>query len=98
MTTTLSAISARLHVYEIRPRKDKRGFGLISDVLPFDGLWYGEPNAVTNAQPATQCLVPQAGKAIFLAASQIAADQSASVLRLMTLQFILVPFACDHEQ
>jgi hypothetical protein len=23
------------HVYEVRPRKDKRGFDLISDVLPF---------------------------------------------------------------
>jgi hypothetical protein len=37
------------HVYEIRPRKDKRGFDLISDVLPFGALWYGEPNAISNA-------------------------------------------------
>jgi len=36
-------------VYEVRPRKDKRGFDLISDALPFGGLWYGEPNAVSNA-------------------------------------------------
>jgi hypothetical protein len=35
--------------YEIRPRKDKRGVDLISDVLPYGGLWYGEPNAVSNA-------------------------------------------------
>ena len=28
------------HVYEIRPRKDKRGFDLISDALPFGRLWY----------------------------------------------------------
>ena len=28
------------HVYEIRPRKDRRGFDLISDALPFGGLWY----------------------------------------------------------
>jgi len=34
------------HEYEVRPRKDKRGVDLISDVLPFDRLWYGEPNAV----------------------------------------------------
>jgi len=34
-----------LHVYEIRPRKDHRGVDLISDALPFDRLWYGEPNA-----------------------------------------------------
>ena len=37
------------HVYEIRPRKDKRGVDLISDVLPFGRLWYGEPQAIKNA-------------------------------------------------
>ena len=37
------------HVYEVRPRKDKRGVDLISDVLPFGRLWYGESNAVANA-------------------------------------------------
>ena len=31
-----------LHAYEIRPRKDHRGVDLISDALPFGGLWYGE--------------------------------------------------------
>ena len=36
-------------VYEIRPRSDKRGVNLISDKLPFGRLWYGEPNAVSNA-------------------------------------------------
>jgi hypothetical protein len=38
-----------MHAYEVRPRKDKRGVDLISDVLPFGRLWYGEPNAVSNA-------------------------------------------------
>src|SRR5438132_6345593 len=28
--------------YELRPRKDKRGVDLISDVLPFGHLWHGE--------------------------------------------------------
>ena len=37
------------HVYEVRPRKDKRGVDLISDVLPFKRLWYDEPNAISNA-------------------------------------------------
>jgi hypothetical protein len=37
------------HVYELRPRKDKRGADLISDALPFGRLWYGEPNAFANA-------------------------------------------------
>ena len=37
------------HLYEVRPRKDKRGFDLISDVLPFGRLWYDGPNAASNA-------------------------------------------------
>ena len=37
------------HVYEIRPRSDKRGVDLISDVLPFGRLWYYRPNATGNA-------------------------------------------------
>ena len=37
------------HIYEVRPRKDHRGANLISDALPFGRLWYGEPNAVSNA-------------------------------------------------
>jgi hypothetical protein len=36
-------------VYEVRPRKDHRGVDLISDALPFGRLWYGEPDAVSNA-------------------------------------------------
>jgi hypothetical protein len=32
-----------MHVYEIRPRKDKSGVDLISDALPFGRLWYSEP-------------------------------------------------------
>ena len=37
------------HVYEVRPRKDKRGVDLISDVLPFGRLWYDGLNAISNA-------------------------------------------------
>jgi hypothetical protein len=37
------------HVYEVRPRKDHRGVNLISDGLPFGALWYGKPNAISNA-------------------------------------------------
>jgi hypothetical protein len=29
--------------------KDHRGVDLISDVLPFGRLWYGEPNAASHA-------------------------------------------------
>ena len=42
-------MQSTMHVYEVRPRKDKRGVDLISDALPFGRLWYGEPNAVANA-------------------------------------------------
>jgi hypothetical protein len=38
-----------MDVYEVRPRKDHRGFDLISDTLPFGRLWYGQPNAISNA-------------------------------------------------
>jgi hypothetical protein len=31
------------HVYEVRPRSDKRGVDLISDALPFGRLWYDGP-------------------------------------------------------
>ena len=33
-----------MHVYEVRPRSDNRGFDLISDVLPFGRLWYDKPD------------------------------------------------------
>ena len=39
----------RRHISEVRPRKDRRGFDLISDALPFGRLWYAEPNAISNA-------------------------------------------------
>ena len=43
------AMSSSQHLYEVRPRKDKRGVNLISDALPFGRLWYDGPNAVANA-------------------------------------------------
>jgi len=33
-----------MHTYEARPRKDRRGVDLISDVLPFGRLWYSKPD------------------------------------------------------
>ena len=42
-------MKSAIHEYEIPPREDKRGFDLISDALPFGRLWYGEPNAISNA-------------------------------------------------
>jgi len=48
------AMTSSQHFYEVRPRKDGRGFDLISDALPFGRLWYDGPNAVTM-QSATRC-------------------------------------------
>jgi hypothetical protein len=42
-------VEASKHLYEVRPRKDHRGVDLISDALPFGRLWYGEPDAASNA-------------------------------------------------
>ena len=39
------------HRSEVRPRKDKPGVDLITDVLPFGGLRYCEPNVRGAATP-----------------------------------------------
>ena len=49
--TNDETLAVAMRVYEVRPRKDKRGVDLISDVLPFGQLWYDTPvNAVGYAQ------------------------------------------------
>ena len=45
---SLKTISSQ-HVYEIRPRKDRRGLDLISDRLPLGLLWFEGPNAFVDA-------------------------------------------------
>ncbi len=42
--TTFPQPTAPAHVYEVRPRKDRRGVDLISDALPFGRLWYDTPD------------------------------------------------------
>jgi hypothetical protein len=37
-----------VHIYEVRPRKDKHGVNLISDALPFGRLWYDGPGAANG--------------------------------------------------
>ena len=36
-------------VYEVRPRSDKDGFDLISDLFRYGPIWYAGPDAVRNA-------------------------------------------------
>jgi hypothetical protein len=40
---------AEQDVYEIRPRKDRDGFDLISDRLRYGPIWYAGPDAVRYA-------------------------------------------------
>ena len=35
--------------YEVRPRKDRDGFDLISDLFRYGPIWYAGPDAVRNA-------------------------------------------------
>ena len=35
-------------MYEVRPRKDDRGFDLVSDALPFGRLWYEDASAAVD--------------------------------------------------
>jgi hypothetical protein len=42
-------MQSTIQSYEVRPRKDERDCDLISEVVPFGRLWYGEPKGVSNA-------------------------------------------------
>ena len=60
-----------MHTYEVRPRKDHRGFDLISDALPFGGLWYlsvpyaiGYAKHYSRAHDAVISVYDVAGKVI----------------------------------
>jgi hypothetical protein len=35
--------------YEVRPRKDRDGFDLISELFRYGPIWYAGPDAVRNA-------------------------------------------------
>jgi hypothetical protein len=45
LTGTMAYLSDT-RFYQILPRKDHRGVDLISDALPFGGLWYTKPDDV----------------------------------------------------
>jgi hypothetical protein len=47
--------TALVHMYEVRPRTDRRGVDLISDVLPFGRSWYDTPdNAIGYAMHSSR--------------------------------------------
>jgi hypothetical protein len=57
-----------MHTYEVRPRKDRRGFDLISEALPFRRLWYTDADAAigfakfySRSQPAELRVMDAAG-------------------------------------
>jgi hypothetical protein len=45
----LKRSTTSVHIYEIRPRADKHGVDLSSDLLPLSPLWYAGQNAISNA-------------------------------------------------
>jgi len=60
-----------VNTYEVRPRKDKRGVDLISDVLPFGRLWYDKPEHAigyamhdSRSHDAVICVYDAAGNVI----------------------------------
>jgi hypothetical protein len=81
-----------MHVYEVRPRKDKRGVDPISDALPFGRLWYGEPNAISNA----------IGNARFYSRSHDAVirvyDEAGNVIETHGLEMLSSPVGCLFSQ
>jgi hypothetical protein len=46
-------LKSAIHEYEIRPCKDKRGFDLISDALPFGRLWYTQISMLSGTRGTT---------------------------------------------
>ena len=46
MSVPLQLSPTTPHVYEVRPRKDRRGVDLVSDALPFGGASNDEPRLV----------------------------------------------------
>jgi hypothetical protein len=53
-----------LHACEIRPRKDHRGFDLISDALPFGRLWIGYAKFRSRSHDAVIRVYDEAGNVI----------------------------------
>jgi hypothetical protein len=55
-------MQSTMHVYEVRPRNDRRGFDLMSDVLPFGRLWYEDARGglISCDQNQHDRTVPQA--------------------------------------
>ena len=46
---SLGLVEVPQDVYEMRPRKDRDGFDLISDRLRNGPIWYAGPDAIRNA-------------------------------------------------
>ena len=42
-------LTASHDLYEVRPRHDKDGFNLISELFRYGPIWYAGPDAVRNA-------------------------------------------------
>ena len=65
MLLMVFAMEAVKHVYEVRPRKDKRGLDLISDVLPFSRLHAGRSSSA-RCQVLQKCQVKTLDDPVFI--------------------------------
>jgi hypothetical protein len=63
-----------MHVYEVRPRKDRRGFDLISEALPFGRLWYGDQGAAIGYAKSYSWAQPGEVRVFDAAGDMIAAE------------------------
>src|SRR5678815_3011329 len=49
MFSLAQTMSTSQHLYEVRPRKDRRGIDLIGERLPLGVLWFEGPDAIEDA-------------------------------------------------
>jgi hypothetical protein len=92
-----------MHVYEVRLRKDHRGVNLISDALPFGRLWYGDPDAISNAIDSAKFLRRSHNGVIRVYDAGLPKPRSARAMqdgvRLALLHFLqqLADFQCGRR-
>jgi hypothetical protein len=64
---------AGMHIYELKPGKDGRGFYLISEALPFGRLWFQDADAAigfatfySQSKRGEVCIFDAAGSLLYV--------------------------------
>ena len=55
-------LTASHDLYEVRPRKDREGIDLISELFRYGPIWYAGPDAVRNAIAVPAGNYPRVGR------------------------------------